>query len=296
VVLIFLVLACVRQANVYRHFALGLIEPPFGPLDIRQTVEYKVAEWVGRNLPGQRTMVAGNAEYLFNLFSNNPQFSGGSEVTAPNPMQQRAVYAIYAGVPDATLWLKVFGNQAVYVPGPSSPDYHVYDDPHMFEDILPVLWREEDATIYGVPQRSRSLAHVIPHAAVVGRQPRDGSDIEPLRAYAAALDDPGLPQADLMWTDPSHGAVRARMDHKQVLSIQITYNPGWKARVRGRDVRVSSDKLGLLVIEPNCDGDCQIDLSFGATLEVWICRILSAMATLAAILLVFNIRQKSGPN
>jgi hypothetical protein len=293
VVLIFLVLAGARQANVYRHFAHGLIDPPVGPLDIRQTIEYKVTQWIDRNLPGQRAMVAGDAEFLFNLYSNNPQLSAGSEITAPNPMQQLAVYAIYAGVPDAALWLKVFGNQAVYVPGPSSPDYRGFHDPHMFEDALPVLWREEDATIYAVPQRSPSLVHVIPHAAVVGRQPRDWSDIEPLRAYAAALDDPGLPLADLAWTDPSHGVIHARMEREQLLSIQVTYNPGWRARVRGREVPVSSDKLGLIVMEPACDGDCQIDLSFGATPEIWICRMLSALATLGAILLLVRYFRKS---
>jgi hypothetical protein len=156
----------------------------------------------------------------------------------------------------------------------------------MFEGVLPVLWHEEDDTIYAVPQRSPSLAHVIPLAAVVARRPRDGHDVEPMRAFAAALDDPGLPPAEIAWKDPSHGVVHARMDREQLLSIQITYNRGWRARVRGRWVPVSSDKLGLMVIEPGCDGDCQIDLSFGATPEMWICRILSAMATLAAILLL----------
>jgi hypothetical protein len=296
--LIVLVLAGVRQANVYRHFARGLIDPPIGSLDIRQTIEYRVTEWIDRNLPGQRTMVAGDTEYLFSVFSNNPQFSAGHEPTSPNPVQRMAVAAIYAGgaygdrgAQDAVLWLKVFGNQAVYVPGPASRDnYRVYANARMFEGILPVLWHEEDDTIYAVPQRSPLLAHVIPRAAVVARRPRDGLDIEPVRAYAASLDDPSLPLADLAWTNPSHGVIHARMDREQVLSIQITYNRGWRARVRDRvnerEVPVWSDKLGLIVIEPGCDGDCTVDLSFGATPEAWICRMLSALATVAGIALL----------
>jgi len=172
------------------------------------------------------------------------------------------------------------------VPGPSNPDYRVYDDPRIFESVLPVLWRGDNDTIYAVPQRSPSLAHVIPRAAVVARRPRDGLDIEPVRAYATALDDPSLPLADLAWTDPSHGAIRARMQREQVLSIQITYNRGWSARVNSHEVPMSSDKLGLIVIEPGCDGDCRIDLSFGATPEAWTCRMLSTLATLAGIVLL----------
>jgi hypothetical protein len=125
----------------------------------------------------------------------------------------------------------------------------------------------------------RALAHVIPRAAVVARQPRDGSDVEPMRACAAALDDPNLAPADLTWKDPSHGVIHAVMECEQLLSIQVTYSRGWKAHVRDREVPVLSDKLGLIVVEPGCDGDCKIDLSFGATPEMWICRISSATAT-----------------
>jgi hypothetical protein len=46
-------------------------------------------------------------------------------------------------------------------------------------------------------------------------------------------------------------------------------------------------------MEPACDGDCQIDLSFGATPEIWICRMLSALATLGAILLLVRYFRKS---
>jgi len=280
--IVVLCLAGARQANVYRHYMGGLDDK----VNIRQTVEYKVTDWIDRNLPGQRTMVAGDTEYLFNVFSNNPQFSAGTGTTAPNPTQLMTVAAIYRGQ-NAVLWLKVFGNQAVYVPGPASPDaYHSYADARMFEGVLPVLWHEADDTIYAVPQRSPSLAHVIPRAAVVGRQPRGEQDVEPVRAYAAALDDPSFPLADLAWKDPSHGAVRARMDREQVVSIQITYDRGWRASVRGRDVPVSRDKLGLIVVEPGCDGDCQVDLFFGARPEMRICRTLSVMATLAALALL----------
>ena len=210
-----LLIFAVRQTAHFRHFARGLIQPAA----IATTIQYKVSKWIDRSLPGQRTMIAGDPEFLFNVLSDNPQMSAGHDPTAPNWMQRVAVYAIYsgdgAGDRDADysiFWLKAFGNQAIYVPGPGSRESaHGVLRPHKFDGILPVLWHEEDDTIFGVPQRSPSLAHVIPKEAEVLRQPIHGLDLDPARAYVAALDDASLPVADLAWTSPSAGVVAATM-------------------------------------------------------------------------------------
>lgn len=277
----------IRQALIFREFASVLVKP----IDIAKTIEYKVDTWIDRNLPGQRTMVSGDPEYIFNVYSDNPQLSAGHEPTAPNWMQRVAVYTIYTGMnagdkdaEDSIFWLKAYGNQAIYVPGPASREhYHPIAHPHKFDGILPVLWHDEDDTIFGVPQRSKSFAHVIPREAVVARQPIHGLDTGPARAYVAALDDPALPLADLRWLSPSHGIIRTSMNRAQVISVQETYMAGWRASVAGRAVPVHGDKLGLIVIEPGCDGPCEVDLSFGVTTEGWICRALSTLVTLLAL-------------
>jgi len=277
----------IRQASIFREFASTLVHP----IDITKTIEYKTAVWIDHNLPGQRVLLAGDTEYIFNLFSDNPQMSAGHEPTAPNWMQRVAVFTIQTGMNagdhDAEysiFWLKAYGNQAVYVPGPNSREhYHAVVHTHKFDGLLPVLWHDEDDTIYRVPQRSQSMAHVVPPAAIVVRQPIHGLDLDPARAYVAALDDTSLPLADLSWTSPTHATIRTAMNRDQVVSVQETYMPGWRARIGTRDVPVHGDKLGLIVIEPDCSGPCQIDLSFGVTPEGWICRILSFSVTLLAL-------------
>jgi hypothetical protein len=287
---VILLAAGIRQAVLFRHYARGLIQP----VDIAQTIEYKTIMWLDRNLPGQRALVSGDTEYLYNIFSNNPQLSAGHEPTAPNWMQRVAVYTIYTGINagdrDAeysVFWLKAFGNQAVTVPGPKSREfYHPIVHPRKFDGVLPVLWHDEDDTIFAVPQRSRSLAHVVPREAIATRSPMHGLDIDPVRAYVAALDDASLPLADLVWQSPSHGVIRAIMKPGQVLSVQVSYVPGWRARVQGREVPVHKDAIGLIVAEPACNGPCDVDLKFGPTREAWICRILSALVTLSLWLLI----------
>jgi len=287
----------IRQAWDFRQEAVRLVRP----IDITKTIEYKVVKWIDHNLPGQRTLMGGDPEYIFNLYSDNPQFSAGHEPTAPNWMQRVAVFTIQTGMnagshdaEDSIFWLKAYGNQAIYVPGATSREhYHAIVNPHKFDGILPVLWHNEDDTIFRVPQRTQSLAHVIPSAAIVTRRPIHGLDVEPARAYVAALDDAALPLADLTWLSPSRATIRTSMAGNQVISVQETYMPGWQATVAGRDVPVHGDPLGLIVIEPGCNGPCHVDLSFGLTPEGWVCRILSVAVTLVSLIALGGTRRSS---
>jgi hypothetical protein len=285
--IVIILIAGVRQTVLLRKYAVSLTQP----IDIAGTVEYKVVRWLDRNLPGQRTMISGDPEYLYNIFSDNPQMAAGHEPMVPNWEQRVAVYTIYSGMNagqhDAEysiLWLKAFGNQAIYVAGERSREhYHAVVHPHKFDGLLPILWHDEDDTIFAVPQRSRSLAHVIPKDAVVAREPIHGLDIDPVRPFVAALDDPSLPVAEMTWEGTARTVIRAPMKPNQVMSVQVTWAPGWRARAGGRKLPVRRDGIGLIVLEPNCDGPCDIRLDFGPTTEAWICRGLSAIVTLAMI-------------
>ncbi|HWE52635.1 MAG TPA: hypothetical protein VG273_22780 [Bryobacteraceae bacterium] len=280
----------VHQVRAYLNFSHTLIKP----LEITKTVEYQVTQWIDRNLPGQRVMVSGDAAWVFNVFSDNPQLSSGHEPTAPNFIQQIAVYQIYSGTSAgagdgdvAAIWLKAFGNQAVTVPGASSREaYKPFNNPDKFAGILPVLWQGGGDTIYAVPQRSHSLAHPIPAESVVLRPPANGLDIEPMRPYIEALDDPALPEMTLRWEGQSKARITGRMMAGEVLSVQVNYDPGWEALVQGLARPVRSDGLGLMVVDTGCTGDCAVELRFGVTREAWACRILSLLASVLLLVLL----------
>jgi hypothetical protein len=279
-------LLSIRQTKSFRHSARRLIQP----VEITQTIQYKIVHWLDRNMPGKRAMLSGDVQFLNNVISNNPQLGGGHEPTAPNWMDLVAIYTIYTGVgPDeradcSIFWLKAFGVQTVTVAGKNSREhYHAVVHPEKFDGVLPVLWHEEDDTIFAVPQRSRSLAHVIPREAVSVRQPIHGFDLEPVRAYVTALDDPQLPLAEMRWNGNTHFSVRAAMKRSQVLSVQVNYVPGWTATVAGRTVPVHGDGIGLMVAEPGCEGNCTVELAYGVTTEAWVCRVLSALVALGLV-------------
>jgi len=282
-----LVLVLAAQFRAYVGFARGLIQR----IDITQTIEYKTARWLDQNLPNQKAMVSGDTGTWFNVFSGSPQLSSGADPFSPNWMLEIAVYAIYATEdPKASIaWLKAYGCQAITIPGPNSREsYHPYKTPHKFAGVLPVLWHQEDDTIYAVPQRSNSLAHVVPDGAVVGRPPIHGLDTAGVERFVTALDDPTLPMADFHWSDTEHARIKTSVQAGQSVAVQITYDPGWAAQANGKPARITRDGIGLLTIHPECTGPCEINLHWDGGLERRVCRILSLLVILAIAIAVYH--------
>ena len=269
------------------QFARRLIQP----VDITQTIAFREARWIGDRLPGERVFIAGENQYWFNLFAGNPQLSAGHDPSAPNWIQRVAVYTIYsgqnAGGRDGAIsvfWLKAFGCGAVAVPGPNSADaYKAVVHPRKFDGLIPLVWREDDESVYRIPLRSASLAHVIPESAMVRRQPIHGLDVDPARAYVAALEDPALPAASLVWQTPERGRIATIVAPGQVVALQVTYDPGWEAREDGRPLRIRRDGLGLTIIEPDRAGRCDIEIVFGGGMERNICLAVSVATALALL-------------
>jgi hypothetical protein len=275
-----------------RHLAKDFIRPG----DNSQTIEYRVSQWIEKNLPGERVLLPGSLGLWSNAFSSTRQFSGSSWSTAPNPVQQLALEAICTGLDPqeragalSTLWLKGFGVQALAVPGPNSEEFwKAVANPQRF-DGLPVLWREDDVTIYRVPQRSASLAHVVPEGALVRHALRRGNmDTGEIRGYAAALDDPALPLARMEWHGFNEATVNTEAQKGQVISVQVSYHPGWRALVNGRTSEVFRDGLGLLYVRPNSNGPSEVKLTYDGGWESKLCRLLSASVLIAVVLYLWS--------
>ncbi|HEY1753992.1 MAG TPA: hypothetical protein VGG72_01255 [Bryobacteraceae bacterium] len=297
--IVLMVAAGYHQMIHYRHYAKYFIKK----LDVTQTMEYKVARWLDANMGGRRAFVTAQAGTWLNAFVDTPQMHSGHDPFNPNfEVEEAATYAIFSGenagdrdAETSILWLKAFGCHAIYVPGPSSRvDGKPFNHPYKFDGVLPVLWHEEDDTIYAVPQRTDSLAHVVPLSAIVKRQPIHGLDTVEVARYVAALDDASLPDAEMTWQDPDHGRIQTMLHRDQVLSVQTTYDKGWIAIANGKPAEVTRDAIGLSVIHADCDGPCAVDFIFDGGLERKICRVLSWMVALGGIFgafLAFKMRK-----
>ncbi len=287
------------QALHTRRYAGDLIQP----IDVHRTVEYKTAMWLQEDFGDERVMATGSPSFWLNVFTEQPQLSGGHEPFNPNWMSRVAIFIIYSGLNAgerdaevAVLWLKAFGVHGINVPGPASEEpYKLFQRNYtMFDGRLPVVRREEGNTIYRVPQRSASLARIVPGGATVDRPPAHGLDTEQVERYVAALEDPSLPLASWEWRNAHSAAIRADIAPGQVISVQVTYDPGWRATIDGREQRLHGDGIGLMVIEPDRAGPSEIELTYDGGVEGKATRWLSLLTVVGVLVwLVFSYRRRA---
>ncbi|MGD0497367.1 MAG: hypothetical protein ABSC23_02920 [Bryobacteraceae bacterium] len=299
VVVALLILAAGQAAEQRR-----LIKKMVHPVDVTRSIEYRSAKWSEANLPGERIMMVGSMATSLNAYTEEPQMGGQSYSTAPNRLQQIANWSILTGqamgdreAEYSILWLKAYGVQAIAVPGPQSPEgWKPFQHPRKFDGVLPVLWREDDTTIYRVPQASASLAHVMPPDRIVRRAPTNGMDTGEISQYDAALDNPAAP-ASFAWRGPNAAAIKADLQSGDVVSVQVTFDRGWRAFVNGAPRSIQPDGLGQMVVEPACSGACDIRLVYDGGWEAKLCRgaAVAVLLFLVGWMVVFHRTSRQSP-
>jgi hypothetical protein len=279
-----------EQIVTERRFAKAVLTP----IDVTQTIEYRTSTWARDHLPGVRLMLSGSIGQWANAFTDIEQFSGGSWSVAYNRVQQIAKEGMYNGGDTAEedarvsiAWLKAFGTGAIAVSGPKSQEFwKKFTHPTKFEGRLPVLWSADDVTIYRVPLRTDSLAHIVPESALVRRAPFSAADTGEAQKYVSALEDESLPKAEFRWQGANRIHIRTTAWPGQALSVQVTHHPGWHAMVNGVSRQTKADGLGLMWLEPGCNGPCDVQLEYNGGAELRICHLLSTVA-LAALIIFF---------
>jgi hypothetical protein len=186
--------------------------------------------------------------------------------------------------------LKAFGVGAVAVSGKGSREYwKPFAHPDKFIGRLPLLWMEDDVAIYRVSGPGYSLAHVVDKSSLVkdnrGKLP-PLSDIEP---FVNQLDDPSIPRADLQWEGRNRIKIHAVTRPGQVISIQVSYHPGWRASVNGKPAELHRDGLGLMWLESGIGGPSEVNISYNGGTQLWVCRVITLTA-LVLFLAFFPLR------
>jgi hypothetical protein len=264
------------------------------PMDVRGTVEYQSAMWFDRNMAGGRVFAPGSISFWMNAFTDTPQLGGCCDQGIPSWEERVVLYSVYTGQnmgprePEVSLlWLQAFGVQAVEAGGANTREFFKpYWNPRKFDGILPELWRNGDDVIYRVPQSNGSLAHVMAESQTVSiaARPKDGLDVAPLQTYVAALGNP----ADIRWTSNHRAEIRADLASGEVISVQVSYDPGWSAGVNGAPIPITSDGLELMVLHPGCAGECRIDLEYAGPPELRAARAFRVLALLVCAALALK--------
>jgi hypothetical protein len=292
---------CIFQVIQYESYARRLLRS----IDMTQTSEYKTARWFDRHMRESRVMVPGSTTFWLNAFTDTPQLAGCCLQSVLNQTIPFAVYGIDTDInaedraaETSILWFKALGVRAVAVSGPRSTEvYKPFYHPHKFDGRLPVLWRDGDDVIYGVPSTYYSLAHAFEPNELVERTPLHGVDTAPLIPFVAAMDRPGAPPLSVRWPNNETIVVSGNLHPSQVVEVEVVAHRGWHATVGGLPRPVFADKLGFLAIMPGCDGSCTIELHYDGGTEMTAAQWINhaAIAGTLLILFWFAVRKTRSP-
>jgi hypothetical protein len=258
--------------------------------DYQNRVEFKIADWFGKNMPDARSMPAGSVRFWFDAWHDTPQLGGGSDQGILNPATEQSQWEINLGPkPEpAILWMQCLGVDATYVSGKNSDE--MFKDtlyPQKYDGVLPVIFDDHAGNrIFRIPRRYPARVRVVETERLnVLRRPRANDDVEYLQAYADVIekgpDSPGI--LTRQGTDAMR--IRVTLAAGQSVVVQESYDPAWHAWSSGNALPVRKDAIGFMAIDAP-PGNHDIMLTFVTPMENQGGRILSGISVLAILALI----------
>ena len=255
--------------------------------EFQNRVEYRVSDWVWKNMPDARLYPTGSVRFWFNAWHDLAQMGGGSEQGLLNEMVQPASWEIMAG-PDpepGVLWMQCLGVDAVFVSDQRSEEpYKDISHSRKFASVLPAVFDDGLGNIlYRVPRRYPARARVVETAKLAAvRAPQGNVDTPVLRAYADVVEKGPDAPASLERSGTDGMRVRATVAPGQSILVQEAWDPAWEAWSAGRPLALRKDVMGLIVIDAP-PGTHDIVLAFVTPFENRAGRILTLLTVLTLI-------------
>jgi hypothetical protein len=259
--------------------------------DYKSRVEYRVTDWLWKNMPDARVVPSGTVRFWFDTWHDLAQLTGGSEQGLLNPVVYDAMWEIDAGTDPqfALLWLKALAVDAMYTPRPNSEE--PYKDIQRLERFatLPELFNDgQGNSIYGTMRRYAPRVRVVDRARLDSlKRPNGDEDLSQLVPYVDMVENGPDSPATLERQGSDAMLVRARVDAGQSILVQETWDPAWQATVNGRPLPVRKDPLGFMVVDPP-PGDDTVHLVFVMPLENRVGWGLTGLSLLALVVLAIR--------
>lgn len=253
--------------------------------DPTDQVEYQMQDWMYRNMPQSRALVAGSVRFWYNAWNDLAQIGGGSEQGLLNPMVMPAQWEVLLGDSfDLSLaWLQLFGADAVLVNEPHSREYyHDFQHPMKFKGKLDVLHDDGAGNIvYKVPRRYPSLARVVDRHRLdaLPEIPANGDETS-LKAWVDVIENGMDAPTATRWLSPDELYVNAPVREGDAVVVQVSFDSNWRAYVNGQRAPTRRNKLGFITIDAP-PGTKEIRLHFPTPLSNQIGRALTLLSILA---------------
>lgn len=264
--------------------------------DYQERIEYRMTDWLWKNLPDARIYPSGSVRFWFNAWHDLAQVGGGSEQGLLNGMVVPAQWETNLGpeVKPTLLWMQAMGADAVYVSDArSQEEYKDFVHPKKFVGAMPVLYDDGKGNVlYRIPRRWAPRVRVVETAKIdAAKAPRTNDDVEHLQGYVDAVEKGPDAPGTLTRRGTDAMVARVNLGAGESVLVQESFDTAWQARSEGRELRVRKDVMGMMVIEAP-PGQREIELEFVTPLENRVGRVVTGMTVLGLVGLVWLGRRK----
>jgi hypothetical protein len=97
------------------------------------------------------------------------------------------------------------------------------------------------------------------------------------------MEDPARPVLQTRWMDPSALDVTGAAPPGQLMAVQVNADPGWRATQDGREIAITRDTLGFMVLHPSASAAARVELRYHGTIEQRIMALVSVVAWIVSL-------------
>ena len=230
------------------------------PLAPATTIEYQLAQWMAQHPPQGRVFASGGLRFRLNSWFDLQQVGGGFETGLRNRVPVDLARDVLSGG-NPLPKLETLGAEYVVVHGPKSREYYRdFVRPERFAAAgLQPVYHTEDDTVYALPPHS--LAH---------------------------------PALHTQWIDTGTLAITGATPPGHPIAVQVNADPGWRATQDGREIPITQDALGFVVLHPTPAAATRIELHFRGTAEQRVMAALCALTWIASLFALFRWGRAGG--
>ena len=292
--MVFVMVLLLVSLSYVRPFIPLSFEASSKVVDLSTSHERVIADWLSSHVDvtkGERVFLPGNYGFFLNWFSDVWQLRGGLFQASTHFWPDHIHYQMANGEDSeiAMAWLKVSNAKYAVVTGPGSSElYREMKHLERFEGLRKA-YTEDGDIIYEVPLVRPSTAKPVDAKAMSGiATPIKADDKEALLSYVDWVERSSGNELEFRMIDNDTYEVKGNLDAGEVILVQMTADPGWRAYLRqtagqGKPerIRTGRDPLGFLMLYPDIPlgGEVEITLKHGLTWQQW----LGYLITLAAV-------------
>jgi hypothetical protein len=240
--------------------------------DYQSRVEYRITDWLWKNMPDARSSPSGTVRFWFDAWHNLAEVGGGSEQGLLNPLVELAQWEINAGTDPqfAILWMQALGVDVMYTAGEKSeePYKDVVNQKRFAGPATPLLYDDgQGNSLYRIPRRWAQRVRVVDRSQLEAQQqPRNSQDMERVRPYVDVVEHGPEVPATIERRGTDEILVHAKVNAGQSVVVQETWDPAWQAWSGAARLPLHADAMGFMAVDAP-PGDRDIRLVFGMPFE-----------------------------